>query len=110
MYPNKVKLHKLTMPSDGNPSWNLEEVHRFEHDEFHANIWLLKFATTVNGRYVAAPTAVGKVFVWNIKTKELVAVIQKHAQEVRDILFHPFKNWMFTCGDDSKINVYATCK
>jgi len=105
LFPNKVILHKLTMPDHPKGVWSLEEVARFQHDEYHSNIWLLKL--TSNGRYVAAPTTVGKVFIWNLKSLQLVSVIKKHSQEVRDIMFHPFKNWMFTCGDDSRINVFA---
>ena len=46
-----------------------------------------------------APTTVGRIFVWNLRTKELTAVLKGHVGEVRDILFHPTKRLLLTCGD-----------
>lgn len=116
LYPNKCILHKLIMPTNANDKWSLEEVGRFEHEEyvsstllltyarFHANLWLTKFAT--NGRYIVAPTSVGKIFVWNLQTNNLVGVMKNHEAEVREIVFHPFKPLLLSCGDESKINIY----
>jgi len=104
LYPNKCILHKLIMPDTSNDKWSLEEVGRFEHDEFYANLWLTKFAT--NGRYIVAPTSVGKIFIWNLQTNNLVGVLKNHEAEVREIVFHPFKPLLLSCGDESKINIY----
>lgn len=52
-----------------------------------------------NGRYVASPTTNGKVFLWNLRSKELAAVIRNGGAEIRDILFHPQSPLLLTCGD-----------
>jgi WD40 repeat protein len=52
-----------------------------------------------NGRYLVAPTAVGKVYIWNIRTKQLVGILEDHNQDVRDILFYPGRQILLTCAD-----------
>ena len=44
---------------------------------FHSNEFLTKFGS--NGRYIAAPTTNGKVFFWDVATKELTGVIQDYS-------------------------------
>lgn len=111
--PNKCILHKLTMPTEFKGEWTLTEISRFSHDKFQCNIWFTKFSS--NGRYLVCSTTVGQVFIWNLKTKELTAVLQNHSAEVRDILFHPTKPILITSGGDSgqgdpTIFVYTTGK
>eukprot|EP01135_Chromosphaera_perkinsii_P000468 Nk52_evm22s96 gene=Nk52_evmTU22s96 len=103
--PNSCMLHKLTMPSATCKTWKLVPVKKYEDEEYHANSWLQKIST--NGRYLAAPTVQGEVFVWNIESGEKVAVLKYHEErEVRDILFHPLKKTLLTCADDGTIQVY----
>jgi len=103
--PNKCILHKLTIPPTKDDKWILEDVGRFEHESYDANTWIMRFAS--NGRYLVAPTAVGKVFIWNIRSKQVVGILEDHNQDVRDILYFPGRKMMLTCADDSKVNIYV---
>lgn len=104
--PNTCHLRKLTIPSGGRGKFRIDEVNAFAHEDYHANIWLLRLAT--NGRYILAPTTEGKVFVWNVRSRELVAILRDHEnREVREIKFHPSKRLILSCGDDSTIRVYT---
>jgi WD40 repeat protein len=69
-----------------------------------SNIWLTKFAC--NGRYLAAPTQEGKVFMWNLASGELTCVLKGHDREIRDIIFHPFAPYFVSSGEDTKVNIY----
>eukprot|EP01117_Protostelium_nocturnum_P011269 TRINITY_DN4093_c0_g2_i4.p1 TRINITY_DN4093_c0_g2~~TRINITY_DN4093_c0_g2_i4.p1 ORF type:complete len:531 (-),score=175.47 TRINITY_DN4093_c0_g2_i4:719-2311(-) len=104
MHRNKCILHKLSMPGVRTKGWCLEEVQRFEHDEYQANLWMMQLAS--NGRYLAAPTTVGKIFIWNLKSQTLTAVLKNGNSEIRDIMFHPKEPLLFSCGDESKIYVW----
>jgi WD40 repeat protein len=58
----------------------------------------MKMAT--NKRYLLAPTMDGKVFVWNLRSAQLVGILNDHdGAEIRDIIFHPTKRMLLTCGD-----------
>ena len=48
MYPNKVILHKLTMPRITRGKWFLEEIAKYENDDYQSNRWQLQL--TSNGR------------------------------------------------------------
>jgi WD40 repeat protein len=87
------------MPSSEEGEFGLELVSTFgPHPEFLANTWVM--SCTSNGRHLLAPTTAGKVFVWNIATREHIATLYAHEDmEVRDILFHPTKPYIFTSGD-----------
>ncbi|PRP82326.1 hypothetical protein PROFUN_10230 [Planoprotostelium fungivorum] len=99
---NKCTLHKLTMPGKRGNFWEFEIVDQYAHDEYQSNLWLMRLAT--NGRYVASPTTNGKVFLWNLRSKELAAVIRNGGAEIRDILFHPQSPLLLTC--DSRVYVW----
>eukprot|EP01114_Cavostelium_apophysatum_P022749 TRINITY_DN8336_c0_g1_i1.p1 TRINITY_DN8336_c0_g1~~TRINITY_DN8336_c0_g1_i1.p1 ORF type:complete len:617 (+),score=168.47 TRINITY_DN8336_c0_g1_i1:139-1989(+) len=101
MTPNSCHLRKLKMEED---SFSLEIVHTFQHEQYHSNMWMTKFAT--NGRYILSPTTEGKVFIWNIQTKALVAVMHDHGFTLRDILFHPTQKVLSVCGDDGVVLIY----
>jgi WD40 repeat protein len=79
-------------------SFKLETVHTYNHPEYVSNSWLAK--TRSNGRYLFAPASNGKVFVWNLKSTKLAAILHDHAdEEVRDLLLHDTKPYLFSCGD-----------
>jgi WD40 repeat protein len=114
-------LHKLTLSrkkttSRGKKkepkeevSFKLETVHTYNHPEYVSNSWLIKIRS--NGRYLFAPTSNGKVFVWNLKTTKLAAILHDHAdEEVRDLLLHDTKPYLFSCGDGMFFdNYYSLC-
>jgi WD40 repeat protein len=75
-----------------------------------SNSWLVKIIS--NGRYLFSPDVKGRVFIWNLKTAKLVAILQDHSkimhysthnisdtEEVRDLLLHPKLPLFLSCGD-----------
>lgn len=61
------------------------------HRSYHANSWLVKITT--NGRYLLAPTIYGQLFVFNMLTGQVTAVIKEHEGKYQKIKFqqdHPF--------------------
>jgi len=60
-----------------------------------------------NGIYVASPTTEGHIFLWNLSTKQLVAITKDHMAEPRKSLFHPTERMFLSCGDDSRVNIYT---
>lgn len=46
----------------------------YVHFRFHANSYLCRLGT--NGRYVAAPTVTGHVYIWNVAAGQKVAVLR----------------------------------
>jgi WD40 repeat protein len=113
---SKCQLHRLKMiktPGRGKKknteviSFELETVHTYLHPEFTSNSWLIKINT--NGRYLFSPTSNGKIFIWNMATTKLAAILHDHGdEEVRDLLLHPTKPFLFTCGDDASVKVYKS--
>ncbi|OAD07625.1 hypothetical protein MUCCIDRAFT_104563 [Mucor lusitanicus CBS 277.49] len=102
--PNTCTLHKLIYPAKAGDGFTLEQCKTYQHEEYHANSWLVKI--TSNGRYLLAPTIYGQIFVFNIKTGQVTAIIKEHQDmEVRDVIFHPYLPLIFSCGDG---NVYST--
>jgi len=84
----------------------LTEINSFSHASYSANIWLLRFCS--NGRYMISGSSEGNVFVWNLKSAQMAAVISEHNTSnlpCRDILIHPTKQQMLVCGDDSFVFV-----
>ena len=77
--PNTCQLRKLVVPERGQGKFRLEEANIYGHSDYRSNIWMLKLAT--NGRYVLSPTTEGKVFVWNLRSAELVAILNDHGSE-----------------------------
>ncbi|KAI8362685.1 WD40-repeat-containing domain protein [Choanephora cucurbitarum] len=106
--PNTCTLHKLVYPSVIGGQFKLEMVKQFMHEDYHSNSWLVKI--TSNGRYILAPTIYGQIFVFNIVTGNVSAIIKEHQDiEVRDVIFHPYRPYVFSCGDDGYVKVYSYC-
>jgi len=104
--PNSCTFWKLTLDMDTTVDpFELDVLNSFEDQHYHSNMWLVKVST--NGRYILAPGSDGKIFIWNLKSNEKVAVIDtKGGSVVREIMFHPSRNLMFACAEDSFIHVY----
>ncbi|CAG8641079.1 11376_t:CDS:10, partial [Acaulospora morrowiae] len=103
---NVCILHKLIYPTRTGQPFELKEIRRFGHKDYHSNSWLIKISS--NGRYLAAPTMTGQVFIFRLKTGDLTAVLRDHEDlEVRDVIFHPWKPLLFTSADDGCIKVYT---
>ncbi|KAI8075901.1 WD40-repeat-containing domain protein [Gilbertella persicaria] len=104
--PNTCTLHKLVYPTTIGGKFRLETVKRFTHEDYHSNSWLVKI--TSNGRYILAPTIYGQIFVFNIASGQVSAIIKEHQDiEVRDVIFHPYRPLIFSCGDDGYVKVYS---
>ncbi|OAD73721.1 hypothetical protein PHYBLDRAFT_158774 [Phycomyces blakesleeanus NRRL 1555(-)] len=104
--PNTCTLHKLVYPTQPGGAFRLEEVKKYKHEDYHANSWLVKI--TSNGRYILAPTIYGQIFVFNILTGQLTAILKDHEDiEVRDVIFHPYRPLVFSSGDDGCVKVYT---
>ncbi|KAI9252833.1 WD40-repeat-containing domain protein [Phascolomyces articulosus] len=104
--PNTCTLHKLTYPNTRGGKFQLDQVKKFTHEDYHANSWLVKI--TSNGRYLLAPTIYGQIFVFNMSTSQLTAILKEHEDmEVRDVIFHPYRPLLFSCGDDGSVKIYT---
>ncbi|KAI8885383.1 WD40 repeat-like protein [Backusella circina FSU 941] len=104
--PNTCTLHKLVYPSNANDKFKLEQVQKYQHTDYHANSWLVKI--TSNGRYILAPTIYGQIFVFNMLTGQVTAIMKEHQDmEVRDVIFHPYRPLIFSSGDDGFVKVYT---
>ncbi|CAO3607731.1 unnamed protein product [Cunninghamella echinulata] len=104
--PNSCILHKLNYPTVDNEEFTLEEIKRYQHEEYHSNSWFVK--VTSNGRYLLAPTIYGQIFVFNILTGQTTAILKEHQDiEVRDVIFHPYRPLIFSSGDDGIVKVYS---
>ncbi|ORX99738.1 WD40 repeat-like protein [Basidiobolus meristosporus CBS 931.73] len=107
--PNTCTLHKLIYPTVAGGEFQMEEVRKFQHNEYLSNSWLIKI--TSNGRYLMAPTLNGQVYVFSLATGQTTAVLRDHEElEVRDVLFHPTRNLFFTTSDDGCIKVYTSAE
>ncbi|RKP39842.1 WD40-repeat-containing domain protein, partial [Dimargaris cristalligena] len=104
--PNTCTLHRLLYPDETHDCFDLEEVRRFHHDDYMSNSWLMKVAA--NGRYLCAPTLNGQIFVFHLASGKLTAILRGHEEiEVRDVMFHPTRNLLFTSGDDGCVKVFS---
>ncbi|KAI9323473.1 WD40-repeat-containing domain protein [Dichotomocladium elegans] len=74
--PNTCTLHKLVYPTEQGGKFELEEVKRYKHEDYHANSWLVKI--TSNGRYILAPTIYGQIFVFNMLSGQVTAILKEH--------------------------------
>jgi hypothetical protein len=74
--PNTCILHKLVYPTKNGGQFKLEEIKKYKHEEYHSNSWSVKIAT--NGRYLLAPTIYGQIFVFNLLSGQLTAIIKEH--------------------------------
>lgn len=91
MQPNSCHLRRLTLSEENE--FELEVVTTMAHPRYvstlsimmkiiisyHSNMWMTKFGT--NGRYIASPTTDGKIFIWNVRSKELVSVLHDHSMK-----------------------------
>ncbi|ORX61626.1 WD40 repeat-like protein [Hesseltinella vesiculosa] len=103
---NTCSLHRLVYPKTDDAPFVLEEVHRFKHEQYHANSWLVKI--TSNGRYLIAPTITGQLFIFNLLTGKLTGILKSHENmEIRDVMFHPYRPLLFSVGDDGNIKAYS---
>ncbi|GBC07592.1 hypothetical protein RclHR1_07550012 [Rhizophagus clarus] len=103
---NVCILHKLNFPTKKGGLFNLEEIRRYHHKDYHSNSWLIKISS--NGRYLAAPTMDGGVFIFNLKNGQVTGILRDHDDlEVRDVIFHPWKPLLFTCADDGCVKIYT---
>ncbi|KAI8846869.1 hypothetical protein BC829DRAFT_255474 [Chytridium lagenaria] len=103
--PNKILLHALVFPRNNSDAFDLRLLRTFQHEEYYSNSWMTKLAT--NGRYIAAPTCNGLVFLFDIFSGQVAAILSGHKEiEVRDALFHPTKPLLFSSADDGGIQVY----
>ncbi|CAG8475573.1 5607_t:CDS:10 [Funneliformis mosseae] len=94
---NVCILHKLIFPTKKGGSFTLEEIRRYYHKDYHSNSWLIKISS--NGRYIAAPTMDGGVFIFNLRTGQVTSILRDYDDlEVRDVIFHPWKPLLFTYG------------
>ncbi|CAO3636618.1 unnamed protein product [Mucor hiemalis] len=104
--PNTCSLHKLIYPTKNGGQFKLELVKKFQNEEYHANSWSVKIAS--NGRYLLAPTIYGQIFVFNMLTGDVTAIIKEHQDiEIRDVIFHPYRPLLFSCSDDGYVKVYT---
>lgn len=55
---------------------SFNKKHFFFFVSYHANSWLVKI--TSNGRYILAPTIYGQIFVFNMSTGKVSAIIKEH--------------------------------
>ncbi|CAG8672671.1 8922_t:CDS:2, partial [Ambispora leptoticha] len=104
---NVCILHKLIYPIRKGVAFRLEQVRKYQHEDYHANSWLMKISS--NGRYLMAPTMTGQVMAFNLRTGKVSAILRDHEEdlEVRDVIFHPWKPLLFTCADDGCVKVYT---
>lgn len=104
--PNTCSLHKLVYPTKNGGQFKLELVKKYQNEEYHANSWSVKIAS--NGRYLLAPTIYGQIFVFNMLTGAVTAIIKEHQDiEIRDVIFHPYRPLLFSCSDDGYVKVYT---
>jgi WD40 repeat protein len=104
--PNSVLLHKLIFPTESESLFQLEKIQTFQNPEYRSNSWLVKINS--NGKYVSCPTYDGNVYFFDLKTGQVSAILRDHDEiEVRDCLFHPYRDLFFTCADDGKVLVYS---
>ncbi|KAJ3313086.1 hypothetical protein HDV04_002403 [Boothiomyces sp. JEL0838] len=66
----------LIYPTKKGDKFQLEQVRKFQHSEYRSNSWLVKLAT--NGRYVAAPTYDGNIFLFHLLTGQVVGILRDH--------------------------------
>ncbi|KAI7865731.1 WD40-repeat-containing domain protein [Spinellus fusiger] len=79
---NTCTLHRLVYPTQAGDTFKLEEVKKYKHEDYHANSWLVKI--TSNGRYILAPTIYGQIFVFNLLTGQLSAILKDHEGKPRN--------------------------
>ena len=73
--PNTVNIHRLSFPTETNPLFQIETLCSVSHDKYKANEWPVRMG--LSSRYIAAPTAIGEVYVWNLPG-QLVGVLHDH--------------------------------
>ena len=82
-------------PTKDGEQFRLEQVKKYQNEEwvgrkekergrkminelvsYHSNSWLVKI--TSNGRYLLAPTIYGQIFVFNMLTEQVTAILKEH--------------------------------
>jgi WD40 repeat protein len=102
MVKNECHLRKINF-EDG--VWSIEIIQSYQDDDYLSNSYLVKIIS--NGKYLFSPDNNGKVFIWNLKSGNLVSILNDHLNnEVRDIMI--FDSFLFTCGDDSSVLIYSS--
>ncbi|EFC35199.1 predicted protein [Naegleria gruberi] len=117
---NDIHLRKLNLNLKKIQDSTLETLHTFQHDDYYCNSWMAK-CKYFNG-YLFAPTCYGKLFIWNVHTKQLCAILNDHSEHAyirNTLVINQFDNmnntnnncngfYLFTSGDDSITNIYET--
>ncbi|KAJ9049635.1 hypothetical protein DSO57_1022256 [Entomophthora muscae] len=103
---NVITLHRLIYPGRVGGRFKLFEIKQFWDHKYYANSWCMNI--TCNMRYLVAPTSMGSLFFFCLRSGQVFSTYKEHRDvEIRDVLFHPSKELMFSCGDDGKITVYT---
>lgn len=106
---NVLTLYRLIYPSTVGGKFKLTEVRQFFDRKYHANSWCINIAC--NQRYLVAPTVTGTLFFFCLKSGQVLSTYKEHQDvEIRDVVFHPSRKLLFSCGDDGKIAAYTTEK
>eukprot|EP01119_Soliformovum_irregulare_P019852 TRINITY_DN6369_c1_g1_i2.p1 TRINITY_DN6369_c1_g1~~TRINITY_DN6369_c1_g1_i2.p1 ORF type:complete len:147 (+),score=55.04 TRINITY_DN6369_c1_g1_i2:156-596(+) len=108
MAPSRCHLRKLTIGKlRGALKISMETESAFDDLNYNSNVWLMKLAS--NGRYLLAGTSEGGVYVWNLRTTQLTAILKEPDAEgvvMRSIGCHPTKPIIAITGGDSSIRLY----
>lgn len=107
--PNTCGLHRLVYPKKEGDLFVLEEIKRYSDKgymqlndtgqrespintlsscSYHANSWLVKVSS--NGRYLLAPTIHGQIFVFNLLSGQLTAILKNHEGKIEETLKSTF--------------------
>lgn len=80
--------------------WSIGAVSAFSHTDFSLTSDNNGSKLASNGRYLLAPDSKGRVFAWNLKSREIVGIIGDHSTKlIRSSLFHSKSKWFLTAGD-----------
>ena len=106
--PSCIHLRKLTFTSQ--KTFSLETEHVFEHGDYMCNLWMIKCKIFLG--HLFAPSRNGKLFIWNLESKQLIAILNDHSENVRNVLVFSsvdgLSQVMATCGDDSITHIYQS--
>lgn len=103
---NTVNLHRLLYPTKLGLPFELVLIQQYTHPKLYSNSWCMNI--TSNGRYVIAPTTDGTLFAFCLISGQVASTFKQHQDiEIRDVVFHPSRKLMFSCGEDGKVTVYS---
>mmetsp|Transcript_2561 Transcript_2561/g.3398 ORF Transcript_2561/g.3398 Transcript_2561/m.3398 type:complete len:457 (-) Transcript_2561:8-1378(-) len=87
--------------------WHVVAASVFSHKEFSLTAENNGSKLNSNGRYLLAPDSKGRVFAWNLKSREIVGIIGDHSPKlIRCSLFHSKFKWFLTAGDESIVRLF----